>query len=154
MSNINSMISRETLYTTWTSCRPRKNVIKETLQHSATMEDNMKKLKISGYVTFKQDYTKKIITVSDDLNMSLKFNNGKALININKITYEEQFKRDKVKYLQHDKNANLEWKMCAMGKNGECICALCDGVNVLSKIGMIIGYDKNGKKYINYIPIS
>ena len=133
------------------SCRPRDYVIKETLEFSKSLEENMEKLEISGNICSnekKKISDNDVILNNEQIEFGKLISKGLKMINIKEINFEDVFN----KYQNENPNATIG--MVAMGHNGEAIMALILNGQIICPIGLSIGHDTDGNKKINYIPLN
>lgn len=140
-------------YFTLYSCRPRDYVIKETLQHSKSIEENLEKLKESGdIISLEED--KFAISKSDkllsesEMNLSSLVLKGKKLLKVKKVDLAEIFNNTL------EKNSDATLAMHAMAHDGSPIFALVKNNRIISPIGLQISLDTNGNKVHSYLPLS
>lgn len=135
------------------SCRPRHFVIKEVLEHSSSIQENLNKLEEAGELTnkivgnedtlHKNDY----ILNDNEKTLSQLILEGKKLIKFEKVNFEETFKKAQEEY------PNSEPKLYAMGKNGEPILALVNEGKIVCPIGICISMSANGKQIVTFVPL-
>ena len=140
-------------YFTLYSCRPRDYVIKETLEHSKSIEENLEKLKESGDI-ISLDEEKFAISKSDKLlseeeqSLSSLVLKGKKLLKVTKVDLA------KILNKAHEENPDATLAMYAMAHDGSPIFALVKNNKIICPIGMKISHDSNGDKVCSYIPLS
>src|SRR5205085_12435828 len=95
-------------FVTFISCRPRDAVIKETLTHSSSMEENLSKLKESGEAIALTNNLHQILAEADikfdQTDLNSKIQNGTQLVKIQKLSYEDIFNM----HLERNPNAKVK----------------------------------------------
>jgi len=137
-------------YYTIISCRPRALVIKETLEHSSSIEENLSKLEESGEITKKDIDNNFLLSDNDDVlskgerSLTELVLEGKRLIKFTEVNFEEIYQNAK-------KNFPLSKEVLyKMGKNGESILALVNDGKIICPIGICILIESD-QKVIKYV---
>lgn len=138
-----------TKYIVFLSCRPRNLVIEETLTHSKSMEENLKKLEKGGdFITFTEDCLEEnhdIKIEKNDVNSQLQA--GKKLVKLQLIDYEKIFNQYK------NDNPNAKIITYATLQNGTPFNILVEGNKIVCPIGFHPYTDSEGNSKIKYMPI-
>ena len=134
------------------SCRSRDDVIKETLQHSATVEENLEKLLDAGIGicadTPKLEPSKNMSLLSEKEKTFMNdLRKGRKLIKLKKLDLEKEFKEV---YAQHNK---AELMMVSMLNNGGPVFGLVEENKLVSNIGVHMYYNSDGKQVNEYVLI-
>ena len=139
-----------TNYHVLVSCRPREYVIKETLDHSSSMEENLEKLMIAGELVNKNE-TKispdDVILSESEKSLSQLIREGKKLIRFKEVNFEEIFINAQKKY------PNCQPQLYAMGRNGESILALINYGLIVCPIGICISITSTGEQKYQFVPL-
>lgn len=138
-------------YITFTSCRPREDVIKETLTHSESLEENLEKLENAGdYVHFELDNLDESLAEGDiklndaEIEMSKKIMNGEKLAVLTKADLEKEFMKDL------NNNPGAQIVACGTLSDKTPISGLVKDGKLVSNIGMNI-FMHNGQQMVEYM---
>jgi hypothetical protein len=132
------------------SCRSRENVIKETLESSESVEENLEKLKNAGFF-----YAREIRGVleegdieypSDDINILIQ--KGYKLAILEEVDPKVEFEST----IQNNPSAKL--MVYALMRDGSPIYMITKNNKILSKVGINIYHDEEGNKKQRYVFIS
>ena len=138
-----------TKYIIFIACKPRNLVIKETLTHSSSMEENLNKLEHGGdFITFTNDILDEktdIIINKDEINS--KIHEGTKLIKLQLINYEKIFNDCK------DKHPKAEVVVYALLENGNPFYILVENKQIICSIGFHPYTDSDGNTNNKYMPI-
>lgn len=139
-------------YVTYTSCRPRNHVIKETLTHSKSIEENLNKLFEAGdYYAFDLDKAEKSLAKGDikyndaEISLSELIGQGKKLATVTKLDLQAEFEKDSAS------SPNAQLVMYAMMSDGSPISVLAENGLLVSNVGVNIYHDEEGNKCIRYL---
>ena len=133
-------------YVTYVSCRPRGAVIAETLTHSQTMEQNLKKLTEAGDVLIR-DNRENFLDESDikidqsDLNSQIQ--SGTKLIKITNLSLQEIFEKTAIE------NPTAQIRKFHIN-NRTNLSVLVNGNDIICFVGMVTYTDPNGNITITY----
>lgn len=132
------------------SCRPREYVIKETLENSKSIEENLEKLLDCGVCVCINE--EKISP--DDIMMKEKekdtmneLSKGKKLLKLRELDLEKEFS------VAYEKNKDAEMVVVGMKNNGGPILALSKDGRIVSNVGIHIYHDADGNKVHEYMII-
>lgn len=140
-------------YNVIVSCRPREYVIKETLDHSSSIEENLEKLEYGGDICNSIKGDDKPLSKNDyllnDKEKSLNelILEGKKLVRFKEVNFEEIFINTQNKY------PNSQPQLYAMGRNGEPIFALVNDGVIICQIGLCITMTNTGEKEYEFVPL-
>lgn len=126
------------------SCRKREDVIKETLQSSKDMEENLGKLDESGYLTFIQSSDTKEANDDKKKDEAQLISECRKLIEFTRVEFSTVFNNCTEKY--PDSKLNLY----GLSQNGGSIFALVYKEKIVCPIGILIYINSNGKKIQQY----
>ena len=144
-------------YNVIVSCRPREYVIKETLEHSSSMEENLEKLEEGGELVSiennsgneYENESENVHNLTDEeKSISQLISEGKKLLRFKEVNLEEIF----IEYKK--RNPESEMKLYSMSRNGEPIMAMCNDTKIVCPIGMIATMDNEGKHQYKFIPLT
>ena len=136
-------------YVIFISCRPREYVIKETLTHSSSMEENLDKLAEAGdlFCFNNEDdaFTGDIKIDQNDVNKQIQ--NGTRRIKLETISFENLVNEAKQLHPKADLAAH------AFLNDGSILMALVDDNKIVCPIGLNIYHDKDGTQCVRYMPL-
>lgn len=136
-------------YVIFISCRPREYVIKETLTHSSSMEENLDKLEEAGdLLSFKieDDAFKSDIKI-DKNEVNKEIQNGTRRIKLETIQFENLINEAK------ELHPNADFAAHAFLNDGSILMALIDDNKIVCPVGLNIYHDKEGTQRVRYIPL-
>ena len=141
-------------YVTLISCRPREYVVKETLTHSSTMEENFEKLEEAGdYVHFDSKNVDAALTDGDikidesEMELSKKIGMCEKLVTVKKLDLQKTFQEDMAN------NGGAHIKIFARMTDGSSIMGMFKNGKMVSDIGFSIFVDENNQQKTKYIHI-
>ena len=140
-------------YNVIVSCRPREYVIKETLENSASMEENLEKLENAGEICNNMKGDTEPLSKSDyvfnerEKSLNQLILEGKKLITFKEVDFEEIFRNAQNQY------PNSQPQLYAMGKNGEPILALINEKKIVCPIGLYICMSSTGEQTYKFVPL-
>lgn len=134
------------------SCRPRQEVIEETLTHHSSIDENLKKLEEAGIgivvnTTEDRIIPTDIVPSESTKQMSAHIMEGTKRIIVSVVDPEQIF-NDIM-----NNNEGAELALIAMTHNGGAIMGIVKDGHLLSDIGLQIDHDTYGNKRITYVPI-
>jgi len=137
-------------YAVFTSCRPRELVIKETLTHSRTLEENLEKLRDAGDL---------VIRDQDDVPTAEKFPESQMPLNK---AISEGLKKAVAKVVDLREVLQRDLQECpdaqpvlyAMDPHGTPVFIYVHDGKLASRVAFSIGYDENGNKVTRLITVS
>ncbi|MBI96548.1 hypothetical protein CL656_05330 [bacterium] len=136
------------------SCRPREFVIKETLDHSSSIEENLEKLEYGGDIInvieggdneplSKNDY----MLNEKEKSLNEIILEGKKLVTFKEVNFEEVFAN------AQKEHPNSKPQLYAMGRNGEPIFALVNDGVIVCQIGFCIAITSTREKIYKFVPL-
>jgi hypothetical protein len=134
------------------SCRPRKNVVEETLQSHDSMEENFIKLKDAGSLMIKSEDKDDVLEPDDirykENNIEKLIMEGKKLVFLEDIDPVKELKEVQEKY------PDAKLTFCKRMSNGTPIFLYVKDNMILSKVGINVYLDEKGEKQQQYVFIS
>lgn len=132
--------------------RPREYVIKETLEYSSSIEENLEKLENAGDIVSVTSNISKLSSsdmLYEDKEQKLckSIMEGKKLMKFTNVDFSEMFEN----YYKQFPNAELA--VHGMTQTGGAIMVLVDNNKIVCPISVIISHNQQGEQVFQYVPL-
>ena len=151
-----SDLSKRVKYMLIYSARAKDDAMEELLTHASSYEENFSRLNDAGSLTVKgtdlSNIKKENTKSYEEQSIHDKLLWNTCCISIKDVQpeeYEQQL-NDDMKHFT-DNNLKMEQRLVGMGKDGSPVFAIVYQDKLVSRVGMMIGFDDNQQQVIGYV---